>query len=243
MSTVVLVEQRSPFIVTLASRVPTYIHIIISFLAVLLIQAVPSWTTTKPPVRVITRKRRSSSLTSNASTLVDHDESNAAKEEMNKQGKEKCHRISFSSKNPLNKLNSAVKTAISRSKAMNPTLPRRLTLPARRFSTHIVSAMHNLTPHHRRPQENSSSYFLNEEVNIDASLLDNSLVQNDMPETIASKPTMVIQCTQVDDSGHRGDVQQSESHIVVVRSGKTRSFKRTVRRATAVFGDLRLRRS
>ncbi|KAG5324971.1 hypothetical protein C0989_011653 [Termitomyces sp. Mn162] len=72
----------------LASRVPTYTHIIISFLAVLLIQAFPSWSTPKPPVRVITRKRRSSSLTSNASTLVDSNEFNAAKEEMNKQGKD-----------------------------------------------------------------------------------------------------------------------------------------------------------
>ncbi|KAG5338494.1 hypothetical protein C0989_007266 [Termitomyces sp. Mn162] len=245
MSTVVLVEQRSPFIVTLASRVPTYIHIIISFLAVLLIQAFPSWSTPKPPVRVITRKRRSSSLTSNASTLVDSNEFNAAKEEMNKQGKEKCHRISFSSKNPPYKLKPADKKAISRNEYMTPTLPRRFTLPATRFSTHIVTAMRNLSPHHRLSQENFGSNFPNEKVNIDAYVADNTLVQNDMTVT-ASKPIIVsvTQSVIVENiEGDRGNNSQRKSYVTIETPGKTISFKRAARSASVVFGDLHLHRS
>ncbi|KAG6826726.1 hypothetical protein H0H92_014691 [Tricholoma furcatifolium] len=76
MSTFTLIEQRPPFILMLASRVPTYAHILVSLLAVILFMAaVPSLATAKPAARATTaRKPRSSSVTSATSTLVETDE-------------------------------------------------------------------------------------------------------------------------------------------------------------------------
>ncbi|KAG6812862.1 hypothetical protein H0H92_015790, partial [Tricholoma furcatifolium] len=59
----------------LASRVPTYAHILVSLLAVLLFMAVPSLATAKPAARAITaHKPHSSSVTSATSTVVETDE-------------------------------------------------------------------------------------------------------------------------------------------------------------------------
>ncbi|KAG6861408.1 hypothetical protein C0995_000537 [Termitomyces sp. Mi166 len=236
MPTVVLVEQRPPFILMLASRVPTYTHIVISFLAVLLIQAFPSWAIAKPSVREITRKRRSSSLTSNTSTLVDPIEADAAKKDMNKQGKGKRHYVSFSNKIPFNRLGSSVKMAISRSKSMKPKLPRRLSLPARRFSTHIVTALHNLTPHHhRRPQNDADSYFLNERSNIeDVNMSD--MAKSGKPHISTSKPIPVslprsTKVEIVDD-----DVKQREISMTIVIPHK-KTLKQAVRKASVILKD------
>ncbi|KAG6866378.1 hypothetical protein C0991_005299 [Blastosporella zonata] len=83
MSTTILVEQRAPFILQLASRVPTYAHIVISVLAIILFKTFPSLAIAKPPVRVINPKPRSESLTSSTtSTLVDTDEDDTKSKSM-----------------------------------------------------------------------------------------------------------------------------------------------------------------
>ncbi|KAG6861410.1 hypothetical protein C0995_000539 [Termitomyces sp. Mi166 len=230
MSAVILVEQRPPFILMLASRVPTYTHIVISFLAVLLIQAFPSWAIAKPPVREVTRKRRSSSLTSNTSTLVDPIEADASKKDMNKQEKEKRHHVSFSNKIPFNRLGSSIKMAISRSKSMKPKLPRRLSLPARRFSTHIVAALHNLTPHHR--PHDSDSYFSNEKSDVDVMMADNMLVENDERVTSAPKyPVVAVTQTK------KTEVEES---VVTQREPgvKRKTLRQVVRRASMLIDDI-----
>ncbi|KAG6852666.1 hypothetical protein C0991_010088 [Blastosporella zonata] len=114
MSTITLVEQRAPFILQLASRVPTYAHILISVLAIILFKAFPSLAIAKPPVRVISRKPRSESLTSSTTpTLADTDEAVDAKskpEDVSVEEKEPHHRrLSFSTKLHLGHLGSSVK--------------------------------------------------------------------------------------------------------------------------------------
>ncbi|KAG6861413.1 hypothetical protein C0995_000542 [Termitomyces sp. Mi166 len=242
MSTVVLVEQRPPCILMLASRVPTYTHIVISFLAVLLIQAFPSWATAKPPVREVTRKRRSSSLTSNASTLVDPAEADATKKDMNHKEKEKRHHISFSNKNPFNRLGSSVKMLLSRSKSMKPKLARRLSLPARRFSSHIVTALHNLTPHHCHPQDDADSYFPKEMVTVgDATTTDNAMVESDTP-AVESKPFLVpfTQAANVEmvTAEPEGDIKQRESRVHSQSPKTKKTFRHVARRASVIFKDI-----
>ncbi|KAG6897038.1 hypothetical protein C0992_004511 [Termitomyces sp. T32_za158] len=254
----------------LASRFSAYTHIVISLCAVLLFQAFPSWATAKPPARLFTRKRRSSSVTSSTSTLVGTDNSDAApkKDASDPQKGKAKHRVSFSTKIPFTKLN--LKDAISRGKSIKPKVPRRFSLPARRFSAHIVTALNNLTPRHRRPEEGADSYFSAvvevaaeaeieieaeshahahaDNVNVKENAADVTMaegkcatpVRSAAPIAVAVSIARRIKVEQV--VCDRPAVEHTESHVTVGTPHRKRTFKQFARRASVILGDIRVRR-
>ncbi|KAG6828566.1 hypothetical protein H0H92_007550 [Tricholoma furcatifolium] len=166
MTSVTLIEQRPPFILLLASRGTTYMHVVISILAVVLISVSPSWAMSMPPTRAISRKPRSNSFTSTTTTLVEPTGETEVSAERDVSENAPLRHASFSgAKNPFQGLGSHIKLAISRtrskSESISAPLARRLSMPARRFSSHVVTAIHNMTPHlhHHHHHEETDSYF------------------------------------------------------------------------------------
>ena len=131
---------------------------------------------------------------------------------------------------------------------MEPKFPRRLSLPARRLSMHIVTAFNNVTPHHRHAQEDTDSYFPNDKGTgtRDENVATNNVTQSDKPENGVSKPIIVsvTQSTRVENvEGDKMNVKQTESHISVGANRKVSPFKRFIRRASVGFGNIHLRKN
>ncbi|KAG6917125.1 hypothetical protein DXG01_003791 [Tephrocybe rancida] len=239
MSSAVLIEQRPPFILLLASRIPTYAHILISVLAIILFKAFPSLAIAKLPVRVISRKPRSGSLTSTTSTLVDTDDT--SNKDVSDTEKASRHRhVSFSAKIPFNRLGTPIKVAISRSKSIKP-LARRLSIPARRLSSQVVNAIHHLTPHltphhhhHHHPNE-LDSYF-SPKKSADAEVAKDAKVAE--PAT-AADPALTLMAPAATEKATEVVIETVQSNVEIntptsLKRGST--FKRVARRASVVLG-------
>ncbi|KAG6917122.1 hypothetical protein DXG01_003788 [Tephrocybe rancida] len=245
MSSAVLIEQRPPFILLLASRIPTYAHILISVLAIILFKAFPSLAIAKPPVRVISPKPRSGSLTSTTSTLVDTD--NASNKDVSDKEKQPRRRhVSFSTKIPFNRIGTSMKVAISRSKSIKP-LARRLSIPARRLSTQVVNAIHHLTPHltphhhhqhHHHTQNEAGSYF-SSKASADIEVVRDEKVVETVTATAAANASTPLISTSATEKVTEVVIETAQSNVEInvpasLKRGST--FKRVARRASVVLG-------
>ncbi|KAG6844048.1 hypothetical protein H0H87_010287 [Tephrocybe sp. NHM501043] len=227
-SVVTLVDQRPPFILKLASRVPTYAQALLSILAILLFNAFPSLRITTPPVRIISRKPRSSSLTSTTTILVDSDVADASKstpEVVSEEDKAPRHRgLPFSTKIKLDHLVSSFKHA-SQSSA------RRIAIPAKRMSSQVIHAIHRFTPHltphhhHGHTNDEADSYFFKEKVTVADSTLEQNVA---VPEKETSKAVDAV------GEAVQGEVA-TESRADLTAPKKRSVFKRAARRASVAL--------
>ncbi|KAG6918841.1 hypothetical protein DXG01_011246 [Tephrocybe rancida] len=250
-SSAMFIEQRPPFIIQLASRVPTYTYVLISVLAMLLFMAIPSLTIAKPPVRVLSRKPRRKSLTTTTpitdTTEADIKAIRPTLKGTDSVGNEKAGHVSFSE--TFSKLGSSMRTALPHRSSFKP-IARRLSIPARRFSSQLVVALHHFTPAHHHHHGDADSYFVStskKSANAQVEVVKDAAVSSteqgnvciDKSESItapapptdkaAPAPEPVIVQAVVDAASVTPQVA-SASHK------KSATFKRVARRASIVLG-------
>ncbi|KAG6851802.1 hypothetical protein C0991_005875, partial [Blastosporella zonata] len=209
-----------------------------SVLAIILFKAFPSLAIAKPPVRVISRKPRSESLTSSTTpTLADTDEAVDAKskpEDVSVGEKEPHHRrLSFSTKLHLGHLGSSVKHFTV----------RRLSIPAsaKRMSSHVVHAFHHLTPHHHHTKHHHNHHDLTPH-NHHVSEADSYFFSKKSVD-VAEGVSDSVEVKVVDGAAEEATVMdetargEAESHIPGATSSKKKAsaFKRAARRASVVL--------
>ncbi|KAG6880767.1 hypothetical protein C0993_004598, partial [Termitomyces sp. T159_Od127] len=119
-------------------------------------------------------------------------------------------------------------------------LPRRLTLPAERFSKHV--ALQNPKPHHRKPQEDNDSYFSSVETNNSAGEViaaDDTTEENSVPVTTVPPFDIgvSIQTTKAEKvKGDKEDIKKEVSHITVESPRKEITLKKICREGVSDTG-------
>ncbi|KAG6871707.1 hypothetical protein C0995_001073 [Termitomyces sp. Mi166 len=103
-------------------------------------------------------------------------------------------------------------------------------------SSHIVTAVHNLTSHHHhnRPQDDTDSYSPVVEA-------DNMMMihPDSIPVIRAPKPLLLISVTRTTQvEVVKGDIKGTESYMTIESSKKKKTFKQDTQRDSVVFGDI-----
>ncbi|KAG6814862.1 hypothetical protein H0H93_011965 [Arthromyces matolae] len=171
-STIIVLGEQEPSFVFTVPRFTVYSIAVGLFAVVLhwLYQNQPTTKRSERPVEQSSREIRSSSVSSEAtlvevSPVVDapkpkDDEAEIQKEkdtpvESPKHDEKPAPKSGeyFSQQSPFTTLSLSVKDAVAKGR---PTFERRVSLPARRLSSHVVSALHHISPHHHHAADSTS---------------------------------------------------------------------------------------
>ncbi|KAF5379162.1 hypothetical protein D9615_006000 [Tricholomella constricta] len=161
MSTVI-VEQRLPVIIQFISIIPAYTQYIASVTAIFIFWLCPSLAPQMPVREILSKPRRTisiHSLKSTTSTLVDTASANdgASKASGDLNGDFNNSPTKFT--NPFSKLSSPMKMGKSPTLSLRP-FARRMSMPARRLSEHITTALASPFQTPYTPDlEEADSYF------------------------------------------------------------------------------------
>ncbi|KAF5379089.1 hypothetical protein D9615_005914 [Tricholomella constricta] len=161
MSTII-VEQRLPIIIQFISIIPAYTQYITSITAIFIFWLCPSLAPQMPVREILSKPRRTvsiHSLKSTTSTLVDTASANdgASKASGDLSGDFNNSPTKFT--NPFSKLPSPIKMGKSPTLSLRP-FARRMSMPARRLSEHITTALASPFQTPYTPDlEEADSYF------------------------------------------------------------------------------------
>ncbi|KAG6810729.1 hypothetical protein H0H92_010559 [Tricholoma furcatifolium] len=255
-TSVTIMEELSPFIIMFAPDVIIYVaqllvaklrqlrHVLfLSFVVIylsvsILYTVVPSLLIARNRERVITQFTGSSTT----STVVEIDQDEklvTATHKETDESKRVPHRRSFSQRLPFHRLGSSFKMAVShtRSKSIvDHSLACRISKPARRMSSHIVTAIHTISPrihlHHARHNDENHSYFPEQPTKVSKA---KGVAQTNVADTFVDED-VVREKEVVESEAELGNEElKAQPNIGSSSPKKPKAFKRIMRRASTAL--------